>query len=601
MPMNRIDWRSIIIFLAAILPFCRSLGYGFINIDDPVYYVMPRIVTSGLSFDGIAWALTDLSNAIWMPITWIVYQVDYSIRNFILILLPSLDGFQVAYSIAHLQSVILHGINAVLLYKFLCLLSHRTNHLIGMLAALFWAVHPLRAESVVWIASLKDVLSMGFLLGALITWVKFRQAEDRYYYYASNTLFFLACACKPSAMTFPGMILLIDVLILGKPTIQELSKDKFKDYLPAMAIALPIALLAHYAQGIGGAAIFQSDIPFWYKALNSVVAIGVYVKNLIYPCNLAVQCQIQWPNMPHLMTTGLILGAALIFTCATATILAFQKLRIGSLSSRYLSAGFLFFLGTLLPMLGLSSFGGHAFADRFTYIPMVGFSIAMLYLEQIPWRRFITTFAVIILISLGVMSILQTGYWSNDEKLMKQTLEVDGDCNLVAHKNLARFYFEHEHTSEGLKKSINHFRRAYEINKKFCQESAIIYIMALGEAREVEKIRTIHDDFVKWLREDKNCWNSIDQDITESLCCLFESINAPQEIRDKKMKLPLKTASFLLSRPDFGVHKVDYFIHLVGKYSGNKYIEDEGLRRLRTLSDSKTGIDDAVRFRFAYK
>ena len=95
----------------------RSFGYGFINIDDPLYYIMPRIITSGLSLDGISWAVTNLSNAIWMPVTWIVYQIDHSIKNLILSIVPGIDGFQLAYSIAHIQSVLLHGINAVLLFR----------------------------------------------------------------------------------------------------------------------------------------------------------------------------------------------------------------------------------------------------------------------------------------------------------------------------------------------------------------------------------------------------------------------------------------------------------------------------------------------------
>jgi drug/metabolite transporter superfamily protein YnfA len=601
MQNKKIDWLSISVFVVAVFPFVRSFGYGFINIDDPLYYIMPRIITSGLSLDGISWALTDLSNAIWMPVTWIVYQIDHSIKNLILSIAPGIDGFQLAYSIAHIQSVLLHGINAVLLFRLLKYLSRDRDRYLAMLGALLWAVHPLRVESVVWIASLKDVLSMGFLLGALISWVKFRRNENSYQYlWTSNILFFIACTAKPSAMTFPGMIILIDALILGKLSFKDISLDRIKIYLPSILIALPIGLLAHFAQGIGGAATFQTGIPLSYKLQNAAVSIGVYLKNLFWPNDLAVQCQIQWPNNPRFMFWGLVICATVIFAGLLLTMLLAIKLRNKNIKRHYFATGGLWILGSLFPMLGISAFGGHAFADRFTYIPMIGVSIAVLGISRQIIGKGLSLIAVVILSSFIYSTTIQVSYWQNDKVLMNRTLAVDGDRNLLAHTNLARYYFEHEHTAEGLERAIYHFKKAYEINKKLSQESAIIYMFALAEAGKIHELRSVHDDFVDWLHKDKNIWNSIDQDITESLCYLYESQKAEKKTKEIKMALPLKTARWLLSKPDIGVHKINYFIYLVGEISGDTFVRDEGLKRLKVLSNSRTGIDDAVRFRFLF-
>ena len=294
---GRLKIVAILVALIAVLPFVGAWQFSAIGIDDPHYYLLEPNVTNGLSFAGLKWAFTDLSNAIWMPLTWLVYQADYSLRNLIVSVVDVGDGFSLAYSIAHLQSVLLHGLNAALLFGLLRLIGGRRASLLPAVAALLWAVHPLRVESVVWIASLKDVLSLTFLLVALLFWVRSRQGGGRRDFVLSHVFFVLACCAKPSAITFPGMVFLLDAL-LGRMLPLSLAWRRYGDYLPSLVLAVPLAVLAQIAQTVGGATSYLADVPLWYRLLNALVSIGVYARNLVWPSQLAPQCALQWPQPP---------------------------------------------------------------------------------------------------------------------------------------------------------------------------------------------------------------------------------------------------------------------------------------------------------------
>lgn len=591
--MKRLPIAALAVFALTILPFVRAGSFGYIGIDDSLYFVTPEIVTNGLTLAGLKWAFTDLTNGIWMPATWLVYQFDYSLRDLLLEIVPSCDGFQLAYSIAHVQAVLLHGVNAMLACLLLCRLDRHRRVLAPTLAALFWSVHPLRVESVVWIASLKDVLSMTFLLAALIAWVRQYEGSRFGWYAAAHVFLALGCCAKPSVMTFPGMVFLLDALVLGTFVPQPFDWRRYRRYLPSLAIVLPVALLAQRAQTIGGATQFQAGVPLWYRLVNAVTSIGVYFRNLVWPLELAPQCELQWPNLPHFLVGGLLLGGAAVGIGVWVFWRSFVRPGARRTTGDLASAGLLWSLGTLVPMLGLSAFGGHAYADRFTYIPFLGVSIVLLSVCSLAW----TKWAVVGLVTVaGCVSFRQTGFWRDDGTLMSRILAVDGDRNFLAHQTLGLHLFEHRRTPQDVQAAERHFSKAYALKPQICQSLALAYLVILGESGRAERMPEVEARFVQWLHERQNAWNSMDQDIAFGLVNLYREGSDDEVANGRRQARAV--AQDLMSRGAIRAYQPYWFIYLAGKRLGDEKMRRYGLRALRRLADPRGGFDYSVRFRF---
>ena len=582
--------------MVAMLPFIGAWRFSAIGIDDPQYYLLTPEVTQGLSWAGLKWAFTDLSNAIWMPLTWLVYQADYSIRDLLATIFPVTDGYQLAYSIAHIQSVLLNGLNAALLFYFLRLVANCDRLTLPFLASLLWAVHPLRVESVIWIASLKDVLSMTFLLAALVSWVRYRRQSDRRSCVYSHIAFAFACCAKPSVITFPGMIFLLDAM-LGKMPPLTLDWRRYKDYLPSMAMAIPVAFLAQIAQSAGGATTYQADIPLWYRLWNAIVSIGVYVRNFTWPSQLAPQCAIQWPGPPHMALVGSIIGGLVVLAGIVLAVLLFIRIqRNQSPVTSCVTVGALWALGTLMPMLGISAFGGHAFADRFTYIPFIGLSMALLSLERLHNRIARGTCCSILAATIaayGSVAHVQTRYWQDDGKLMPRILEVDGDNNFLAHVCYAKHLCEHDHSAQTLETAERHFTAGYGLNPQWCMSSSLSYMFILGETGKIDRLPEVQNNFIKWLREKHHMWKSMDQDISEGIIELFGN-----GCSEPKLEKAHMTAAALLASGRKDVPQVFYLAYLVGKATGDADMAAQAIDGLRKISDFRTGYDNPYRFRF---
>ena len=604
--MKRERLTAAALFVLTVAAFAAAWRFPYINIDDPYYYVLPKEITGGLSWAGVKWAFTDLSNAIWMPLTWLAYQFDYTLRNIALAHFSIAEGFQLAYSIAHVQSVLLHALNAVLLFVFLRRLDAGRQVVMPFVAAMLWAVHPLRVESVVWIASFKDVLSMTFLLAALIQWVKFRDADQgeantrMRHYVLAHIAFLLACCAKPSVVTFPGMVFLVDVLVMGKFRPFPIELRRYWEYLPSVAIAAPVAILAQIAQSAGGATMHQAGIPLWYRLVNATVSVGVYLRNLVWPTSLAPQCAIQWPEMPHFLVGGAIVGGAAILIAAVLVWFAWRRFQgcvggenppVGK-AAGLVTAGVLWFFGTILPMLGISAFGGHALADRFTYIPMVGASIALLALKG----RTAAFLAATGCLCLGWAATRQTAFWRDDGALAERILQVDGDKNHLAHVTQAKHLFEHERTPERLREAERHFTRGYELNPDYCQLSAVIYLMLLGETGMTDGMGKVEVDFIRWLRERKGIWKCLDMDVADGLVCLY----AGKRVDDPEygVRRAHKIAEELMAHGDIPAYQPYYFIYCVGKASNDAAMIEYGKDGIRRLSNPLTGFDGWPAFRF---
>ena len=504
--------------LLAALPFLRAAGYGFVNCDDYDYALVHREVTSGLSPESAMWAFGSLSGCIWMPLTWLSYMADHTF-------------FGGSPGAMHLHSVVVHGLNAGLFFVLLVLLPCRVRPTgadrapagaaAAMLAALVWAVHPLRCESVAWIASRKDVLSLFWELLALVFWVRFLTGggtcgTGRRDYALSLGCFVLSSFCKPSCMTFPLLAATIDFFIVrpsGRAGVSSVGTPagvgagercvwNWRPYALPAAYAAAVAVVAQYAQSAGGATADLRATPLGYRVVNACVSYGVYLFNTMWPSGLAAQCEFRWPRPPRFLAPGLAIAfAAGLFIAWRAWRRRGDLARLRPIRDVPLACA-LFFSFAVFPFLGISNFGYHAYADRFTYVPSLAFGIGLAaaarHLRVAGRRVWHALFLFVLLAAaagLGFLADRQTRVWRDDETLFSNTLDIDGDDNFTAHRNLAMYYYEFRHD---LPRVIMHFERAKEIDAFHAGDIDLIYIIALLETGEKDRLGRELSWFVEW-------------------------------------------------------------------------------------------------------
>ena len=483
--------------LAAMAPFLRTGGHGFVNLDDYDYALKHREVTGGLSAGAAAWAFTSRAECIWMPLTWISYMADHTFAG----------GSPRAM---HLHSVAVHGLNAALLFLLLTMLAGGGNGrkagAVAALSALFWAVHPLRCESVAWIASRKDVLSLFWELLAFIFWMRFLPrgwagAAGRREYALSMGCFVLSSLCKPSCMTFPFLAAILDFFIVQR---HKQTPWNWRPYAAPAAYAVVVAAVAQYAQSAGGATADLRDVPVWYRLANACCSYGIYVFHTVWPSELAAPCECRWPRPPRLLVPGLaIAGVACLYMLWRA-----HRHRKDILGLRPVGdapfACAIFFSAAVFPFLGISNFGYHAYADRFTYVPSLAFAIGLAAAARHVrenggkvFNRAFLSLALVAVAALGVAADRQSRVWRDDETLFTNTLVVDGDANFTAHRNLAMYYYEFRHD---LQKVIFHFEKAKAIDALHAGDIGLVYIIALLETGETEKLAGELSWFMEWSR-----------------------------------------------------------------------------------------------------
>lgn len=429
-------------------------------------------MTEGLTRKGLVYAATNLENAIWMPLTYLAYGIDYE-----------LGGKNHAAAIAHTGNVLWHGLNSVLLFWLLLGLCGSRNRPATMVAAflssILWAVHPLRCESVVWLSSKKDVLSAFWLLAALLMWVRWRLNHSPKEYVLSLLALVIGAMCKPSVMVFIGLAALLDWICFDRWSRKEMRRLALEYVLP-FSLCLTIAVEASLVQHIGGGTIAFIGVPLWWRVVNAICSIGVYLLHTILPIGLAPQCMMQWPSWPKHLLPGFVLAGA--FACWTWHVFK---------SKSKCLVGTLWFLGCLVPFLGLSGFGYHAYADRFTYIPGMGISCIIafvIYSIFNPYGRVAFGICFVIGIAFSCLSWRQTKFWEDDLTLWSHTLEVDGADNYIANLNLGAWHWEFDHNVE---KCVAHFSKAWAHDPAAVSHDAFYYVAALsecGKMREADKI-----------------------------------------------------------------------------------------------------------------
>ncbi len=422
--------------------------HPFINYDDDRYVTENLHVHNGLNWDTLAWALTATEQGNWHPLTWLSHTLDFQLFH------QNPTGH-------HFTSLLIHAANAVLLFVFLIYATGRVGPS-WFVAALF-ALHPINVESVAWVAERKNVLSTFFFFAALIAYCWYARKPDWRRYLVFTGLFVLGLMSKPMVITLPFVLLLLDYWPLGrmqgstlgvKPVAQSPLSRLIVEKLPLLVLSAASAVITTHVQQVGGAMRSIAQFSLGVRLENSVVAYATYLWKMIWPSHLA-------PLYPHpgdSLAAWQIGISAFALLAVTGVVLKFR-------SKRYLLTGWLWFLGTLVPVIGLVQVGDQAMADRYAYIPLVGIFVMLAWgaadLADSRGIGFSARMvpAACVLLALSFATTRQLGYWSSSYDLWTHALAVT-DRNFIAQDNLGGALLLLGKPDE----AYSHFQAAAEIN-----------------------------------------------------------------------------------------------------------------------------------------
>jgi tetratricopeptide (TPR) repeat protein len=469
----------VFLVLAVAIVFGQTLRHGFVNFDDDAYvYAAPRIV-QGVTCRSVAWAFTHSHAGNWHPLTSISHMLDCQMY-----------GLRPAGH--HLTNLAFHAVTVVLL--FLVLRSLTGELWLSAFVAAVFAVHPLRAESVAWVAERKAVLSgLFFMLTiAAYAWYAHRQFSLTRYF-AVVVVFALGLMCKPSLVTLPFLLLLLDYWPLGRfapPPAAENGQQPGErsgrrilgrlvvEKLPLVALAVPICVTVLRMQRIGLQPL--AALSPTARVANALVSYVAYLGQLFYPVNLVAF----YPHPGNALPIWKPVGATLVLIAISIAALAWRR------AHPYLLIGWLWYLGTLVPVIGLVQVGQQQMADRYTYLSEIGISIALAWgianlSRSQPWRRRVLgCAAALVIAALMGTAWRQTSYWRNSTTLWTHALNCN-PRNCVAHLDLGNVAAECGRVND----AIRHYRKALEINPDYALVHCNLGQMLVMRGREEEAIR----------------------------------------------------------------------------------------------------------------
>lgn len=423
------QWRRLICFglaLSVLVVFGRLAFFDFVFFDDHVYVIEKAQVLAGLTTESIRWAFTATDAGFWHPLTWISLMIDHEIWG----LNPG--GY-------HLTNLLLHLAATLLLFAAL----HRLTGALwksGFVAVLF-ALHPLHVESVAWIAERKDVLSGVFWMLSLLLYARYVESPGWRRYSLVLLSFILGLMAKPMVVTLPVIMLLLDVWPCNRLSGGNWRRNwklVLGGKIPFLILGVAAGIVTMMAEQQVGAMKSFEEFPFFVRLTNAVVAYGFYLYKMVLPFNLSV-------HYPHPGAWPL---GTVILSLAVLGVLSYFSIRSFK-SAPYLLVGWLWYLISLLPVIGLIQIGGHAFADRYTYIPLIGVFIAVVWgvgelTEQRKLRQssgsdhsqLVTAMlGMVVIVFFALISVVQVGRWQDAETLFRQAVAVT-ENNYLAHNNL---------------------------------------------------------------------------------------------------------------------------------------------------------------------
>lgn len=428
-PAANSGWKNAlaVLALAALVwgAFGGALRCGFIYFDDDTYVFENPSIARGWTGAGVRWAFTTGYAANWHPLTWLSHMTDVEL-------------FGLDPAAHHAVNVWIHFLNAALLFATLRKLTGRRG--LSWWVAALWCVHPLRAESVVWVSERKDVLAAFFGLLALWTHADGRGLKTGRRQAAAAGCFALSLMSKPAWVTLPFVLLLLDVWPLARwktGAVGTLWREKWALF----ALALASCVVTFWVQKQGGAVGALDALPLGPRLANAAVAYAEYVRLLFWPAGLSVLYPYPEAGYSGLRVAG---SLALVLAISAAAIRQFRRWP-------WLGLGWLWFLGTLVPMIGLVQVGRQSWADRYTYLPHVGLILAACGIAAGGIQRLRNRFgksgteAAGIAIGLAALAGLvglsraQTAVWQTNESVFLHAISAT-ENNVLAHGNLGTYY-----------------------------------------------------------------------------------------------------------------------------------------------------------------
>ena len=438
--MNQKHKYFIVIFLivASLIAYSRILSNDFINLDDPLHITQNDHIKSGIHLQNIKWAFTSIVNAHWFPLTLISHMLDWSL-------------FGSDASGHHMVSLLLHIGAAIFLFLFL---NKTTNNIWpSAFAAAFFALHPLRVEAVAWAADRKDVLSMFFGMASLYAYSFYVENNRCSRYIFCLILFIFGLMSKPIILTLPFLMILLDYWPLKRCPMDLLSPFKnrrqifgklLREKVPFIFFTIVSCIITFRAQDKSHLVASLRNLSFDTRVQNMFISYVSYLEKTFWPFDFAV-----YYSYERSFPLGNVLISCIILIGITMTVIYVMK------KMPFLFVGWFWYLGTLVPVIGLVQIADIARADRYTYLPSVGivmmitWGIPFLFYHKVISKKILFTAGIAVLTILSILTWQQCRYWKNSIELYNHTLKVTKNTYFIRHL-LGRALAEKGNTKEAI-------------------------------------------------------------------------------------------------------------------------------------------------------
>lgn len=485
-------WCFFLLVISAV-PYIQVIHHEFVTFDDHIYITENMQVQKGLTFENIRWAFTDFSSANWHPVTWLSHMLDCEL-------------FGLNPGMHHLVNVFFHVITTILC--FLALYQLTNDLWRSLIVSTFFAIHPLHVESVCWASERKDVLSALFWMLTLLLYSLYLKRERNVILYLLLIFAYaLGLMAKPMLVTLPFVLLLLDIWPLGRiPSLKEVG-GSFKmialEFIPLVKEKFPLFILMFLsciitikAQSSVGAIDTLENISFSDRLLNSVYAYASYLYKTVWPLNLACF----YPYDKNLAVWKFFLSILIV---ALISFLALWNIR----KRPYLLTGWFWYLGTLVPVIGLVKVGSQAMADRYTYIPHIGLFISVVWslgTYHKKWLRYFWGAACVTAMFLfSYLTWVQAGYWKDSFSLWNRAAKVTRN-NYFAHSNLGLCYADKDQPEF----ARTHFEKALLL-KPNDYDTLNNYAGFLSKNGEEEKAQRLIERAVSLKPNSKHAYNNL--------------------------------------------------------------------------------------------
>ena len=538
---SRPFWIYLILALTTLAVYWQVYNFEFTNYDDDEYVSKNKHIITGLTGENIIWVLTSQHVGNWHPLTGVSHILDSQ-------LFDSNAGRH------HLTSLLFHIVNTLLLFTVLKQMTVSTWKS-AFVAALF-ALHPLHVESVAWVSERKDVLSTFFWILAIAAYFRYVKSPSLSRYLLTLFLFILGLMSKPMIVTLPFVFLLLDYWPLERLERKNLYR-LILEKIPFFALAAISSIVTFFVQRSAGAVRKIETIPLASRIENALLSYIAYIWKMIWPSHLAVF----YPhpeNKPQLVPAII---AAMVLVTLTVLIIALAS------RYKYLPVGWFWYLGTLVPVIGLVQVGDQAMADRYTYIPLTGLFIIIAWgaddlLRECGYKKVILQISpLVVFVCLAICTWFQISYWRNSITLLEHALDVTKD-NYVAH-----YYLTNPLAEQGkLDQAIEHFEETLRIkpNEPIVHKNMA---MALASTGNLTEAITHLNEAIR-----------LDPNLAEAYSGLGYMLNRQGKFRDAN---DCFTQAFRLKINSAGAHSnFAYTLFNLGRY-------DESVSHLKTVVQLK--------------